>query len=94
MKASANYCVGDKLQERRAETMAALEGAARTAGYALSADGRVSEADAAALLGLAPKTLRNWRLKDGVLTKLQAIAILTRANNAWGDNFRRAARDC
>ena len=61
MKASINYCADDKLQERIADTAAALETAARAAGYALSADGRVSEQDAAALLGLASKTLRNWR---------------------------------
>lgn len=38
-----------------------LAEAARTAGMTVSADGRVSEADAAALLGVAAGTLKNWR---------------------------------
>lgn len=39
-----------------------LEAAASTAGVPITADGRVSESDAAVLLGVAPLTLRNWRL--------------------------------
>ncbi len=42
----------------------AIESAARAAGYSLSADGRVSEADAATLLGIATNTLRNWRITN------------------------------
>ncbi len=44
-----------------ADTLAKLERAAVTAGFVLSADGRVSEADAATLLGIAAGTMRNWR---------------------------------
>ena len=41
--------------------LATLRTAVADAGYPLSADGRVSESHAAALLGLAANTLRNWR---------------------------------
>lgn len=62
MRAANNQRIAvPDLSERIADCLATLEATARTAGYSLSADGRVSEQDAAALLGLASKTLRNWR---------------------------------
>ena len=48
--------------DRIAATVIALEAAARSAGKWITADGRVGEADAAELLGLAPATLANRRL--------------------------------
>lgn len=44
-----------------AATARALEEAARQAGFWISGDGRVLEADAANLIGLAPGTLANMR---------------------------------
>ena len=47
--------------DRISSTTRALESAASSAGMWISGDGRVTEADAAALLGLAPGTLANLR---------------------------------
>lgn len=49
------------IPESVADCFASLERAARAACMAITADGRISEADAATLIGVAPKTLRNWR---------------------------------
>ncbi|UGB39723.1 hypothetical protein [Frateuria soli] len=44
-----------------------LEAAARVSNFSITPDGRVSESDAAALLGVAPLTLRNWRLATAAI---------------------------
>ncbi|CAN7518297.1 hypothetical protein LJR235_003561 [Pararhizobium sp. LjRoot235] len=44
-----------------ADTVSMLRMACAERGMILTADGRVGENDAAALLGKAPTTLRNWR---------------------------------
>jgi hypothetical protein len=49
------------LEDRIAATERALLAACRDAGAFVSGDGRVSEATAARLLGIAPGTLRNKR---------------------------------
>lgn len=49
------------LETRITETAALLLDAARSAGYTVTADGRISEADCAALLGLTAGSLKNAR---------------------------------
>lgn len=61
MKASVNYRPDDKLAERIADCRATLEATARASSTPVTGDGRVSEADAAGLVGLAAGTLRNLR---------------------------------
>ena len=52
---------GLPLPDRIADCADALATAARSARYVVSGDGRVSEPDAATLLGIAAGTMRNWR---------------------------------
>lgn len=49
------------LADRIEATAALLAGSAREGGMLISGDGRVGEADAAALLGVHRDTLRAWR---------------------------------
>lgn len=60
---AANYqrIPAPDLAERIAECLASLEATARGLAIPVTGDGRVSEADAAGLVGLAPGTLRNLR---------------------------------
>ncbi|MCZ2099465.1 MAG: hypothetical protein LC121_25030 [Anaerolineae bacterium] len=51
----------EDLQRRATGTAAALLDEARARGIVVSADGRVGEADAARLIGMAPESLRNAR---------------------------------
>jgi hypothetical protein len=61
-----NTRAGDDEAARIEATQATLEAAARDAGFWMSADGRVGEADAATLLGYAPGTLSRKRAEgDG-----------------------------
>lgn len=50
--------VGDKAVE---ETAQRLEAAAQASGHWISADGRMGEADVAAMIGLTPATMANKR---------------------------------
>ena len=47
--------------ERVSQTTATLAEQARAAGMTTTADGRVSDTDAASLIGIAPGTLKNLR---------------------------------
>ena len=49
------------------ELLCDLEAACRERGHWISPDNRVREDAAADLIGLAPKTLRNWRSTDAPL---------------------------
>ncbi len=49
------------LQRRATSTAAALLDEARAREFIVSADGRVGDADAARLVGLAPESMRNLR---------------------------------
>jgi hypothetical protein len=62
MRAANNQRIAvPDLAERIADCLATLEGTARASATPVTGDGRVSEADAAGLIGLAAGTLRNWR---------------------------------
>lgn len=60
--------------DRIERTAAALLASAREAGLALTGDGRVSETDAAALLGLAAGSLKNLRHEGGAPPAYRAAA--------------------
>ena len=78
--------------DRTAQTARALEDAARAAGMWISGDGRVIEADAAALLGLAPGTLANLRSAEMAPTHYRAGRVTYRLGDlAQWIEARRAA---
>lgn len=62
MRAANNQRIAvPDLAKRIADCLATLEATARTSATPVTGDGRVSEADAAGLVGLAAGTLRNLR---------------------------------